>query len=995
MNDSQNTIPASEEALAPASRLSPWAIALLAVLSYVVLADAAVETLASGSPLRWIISGAVVGYLALSGLLWRRLSWGTKASVSFFVLLGLMAFAAWRPEGSNSAITMLRQPASTLLSAVTILGILLAGWILARLKLLPWPVRVAVVVLGTYGVAAFVAGILSRTPYAALLHGQSLWKKLPFWLQGAFIGGVVVAPLGLIGEIAERIHGRWRRLDAGRSGYQQAVALAMSVVVTLTAFNSSAHQGIGRIFQHNTAELTLPVGDDLTAPDPPSKPLNPDELVTRIESWIQQTPKGRYSLTARAEALGSGVEPAFFFVRDNIRYESYSGILRGDEQTFQARSGNSFDRSLLLAKLLKLKSVPTRFVSGSLSSADAERLFARIFEPLHPDKDVPASRSAPSPGAAAFLSRVKARGRRDYLAIRAALGQSLPASASPSREDVLREIQHHVWVQAQVDGRWIDLDSSFGDATPGRSYCKVDQTLDELPSESHQHVTMRVTAETLADDQIKSETVLEATMPAEDLLDRQIFLTHTPAGQAALGGLGGTPQGGNVWAPALWVDGQFYSGKPVDFSAEGSSGGGGDLFGGAFASPPVFVAEWLEFEIAFPDGHSEVTRRILADRGLAWRKAGTPDPEALRPLARDERGPLAPRAVHNIWLSAGTHNLPAYAIGLMALLRSLRGAAADQTSSQDQPSSSSQPPPSDLSFGEQVWPLALQNFAFLVWSDHVIIPAVNDSPAVRLYPDSPRILMFSVGEGKGGGAYGEYDLRRDFLRGVAREPSAEAGVIERKIWFGALEGALEHESVAHDAAFSGNDPTKVATTSRLLTSAGTITLRPEDAAHGAKLAGEPETAARMLSSLSSGSFLVVPHSASGGDPAGWWEVTGAGNTRAVLGADLNGGYLIYTNYVNASGVGKEYIVGEGAQAGQDLGSVDLATGQRFTPGGSGGTVASKKRGGSEYITLVVVIASAVLAVLMAVMINQLYNHHKIMAALDGIEYPDAGTTSGP
>ncbi|MGD0791287.1 MAG: hypothetical protein ABR920_05910 [Terriglobales bacterium] len=332
------------------------------------------------------------------------------------------------------------------------------------------------------------------------------------------------------------------------------------------------------------------------------------------------------------------------------------------------------------------------------------------------------------------------------MAIRAALGQSLPANASPSREDVLREIEQHVWVQAQVDGRWIDLDSAFGDATPGRSYCQVDHTYDELPSNSHQRVTIRVTAETLADNQIKSETALEVPLAADELLDRQVFLTHTPAGQAALGGIGGPVQGGNVWAPVLWVDGKFYSGKPIDFSAEGSpSGGGADLFGGAFASPPVFGAEWLEFEIAFPDGHREVTRRVLADGGLAWKKAGAPDAGALRPLARDEHGPLAPRALHNIWFSAGSHNLAAYAKALMYLARSQQTTASEQTSLQNQPAPPAQSSPPDLSFGEQVWPLALRNFAFLVWSDHLIIPAVNDSPAVRLCADSPRILMFSVG----------------------------------------------------------------------------------------------------------------------------------------------------------------------------------------------------------------------------------------------------------
>ena len=150
-----------------------------------MLVDAAVESFVSRSPLRWTICGAVAAYVALSVLLWRKLDWTTKASVSFFVLFSLMAFAAWRPEGSDSPLTLLRQPTSTLLSAATILGILLSGWILARVKFLPWPARVGFALLAAYGVAGFVVGILARTPYAALLHGGGLWAKLPGWLLPA------------------------------------------------------------------------------------------------------------------------------------------------------------------------------------------------------------------------------------------------------------------------------------------------------------------------------------------------------------------------------------------------------------------------------------------------------------------------------------------------------------------------------------------------------------------------------------------------------------------------------------------------------------------------------------------------------------------------------------------------------------------------------------------------------------------------------------------
>src|SRR5579862_9063423 len=55
-------------------RLSRWdelGWAALAILLYLAIADAAVETFLSGSPLRWWIGGVTVAYLALCATIWR------------------------------------------------------------------------------------------------------------------------------------------------------------------------------------------------------------------------------------------------------------------------------------------------------------------------------------------------------------------------------------------------------------------------------------------------------------------------------------------------------------------------------------------------------------------------------------------------------------------------------------------------------------------------------------------------------------------------------------------------------------------------------------------------------------------------------------------------------------------------------------------------------------------------------------------------------------
>jgi len=134
-------------------------------------------------------------------------------------------------------------------------------------------------------------------------------------------------------------------------------------------------------------EFSLPSSESSSSPgplalsqaQPPSFDLQ--KVVAETEELLKKIPEDRYVLEARAKKLGAGVEPAFALVRDEIRLESYPGVLRGAAGTYLARAGNAADRSLLLARLLELKGVPARLAIGQLSTEDAERLFVHIFDP--------------------------------------------------------------------------------------------------------------------------------------------------------------------------------------------------------------------------------------------------------------------------------------------------------------------------------------------------------------------------------------------------------------------------------------------------------------------------------------------------------------------------------------------------------------------------------------------------------------------------------------
>ncbi|PYR76747.1 MAG: hypothetical protein DMF86_11365 [Acidobacteria bacterium] len=601
----------------------------------------------------------------------------------------------------------------------------------------------------------------------------------------------------------------------------------------------------------------------------PSAPAPSDESAS-IAALGKGVPVERYNLDAGARALGPGVEPSFTFVRDEIQYQSYPGVMRGGAGAYTSGAANSFDRALLLAELLKRKGIAVRFALGHLPRAEAERLFEHLFDrPATKLGAIPTSGAAAASDPSDIVSRVRARATRDYAAIRASLGSQAPQRGAVDRGAVVAEIVPHAWVQAQVNGNWTDLDPSFPDATAGKTFGPIDRTTAELPAETRQTVTVRVLVDMLSGRTVSRTTALEATMPAADLLDRGVVLVHQPEGASLQGGLGGAIAG-ERWTPTLWTNGAFANGQAVRFSdrtapaAHGQMPGGGfgGLFGsgGALGSTDAIVREQLEIEFAAPGRAREVLHRTLFDRAPQLADATTMEASALQPLERDADGLVAPRAVHVLSFSAGRHDLIAYA-DAAALLR--RVAALIEAKG----------PPADLDFGLSVWPLTLSAAAFFILSDHVLLPAVDDARDCRLYPDAPRLLIASFTASTSGTMRMEYDIRRDALRAVVRNDAAQADAVRRKLWFGVLEGALEHETGAGYAA-SAKRSSKVAVLSTSAMLDGGSTLRTIDPKQG------PPWLARAAAP---DAIAVVPASALDGKAPVWWEVNRSnGDTRAML-----------------------------------------------------------------------------------------------------------------
>ena len=671
--------------------------------------------------------------------------------------------------------------------------------------------------------------------------------------------------------------------SSGCRGGAKAGQAARATQTESTAPSSGSPASQGLSLRLPIARATPPSNAPLL-PLPPSDELAPERLAAGAQSALESFSPERYSIEA-LEARRPDVAEAFALVRDEFAFDAYPGVLRGAWVAYAARAGNAADRALVLAQLIRASGIPVRFALGRLDDETSARLYDRVF-------DTPARAAAQPVNATGFRRRVLARASRDLNAVLGAFGGTPPPITAPARDAVREELRRHVWIQAELDGVWTNLDPTFRDARPGQRLAEAVRTVDRLPDDMVQRVRARIVVDRIVAGRVTSITALETLWTAPDLYDRQIFLLHVPGrGSAQRSELTQALSAGKLqqtYTPAFWVSGDLVEGQPVDFgdgaesvAAQGRSSTAGGFAGrldSAFGAPSdsshpePFVAEWLELEFLV-DGHPpETNRRLIADRaGDAWRARGVADASSLRALPRNADGPVELQAIHHLAFSGG-------ATDMADLATAIRAADSERGI------------PASADFASSVHPLVLRDQTAIAWSDHVISPAVNDVTGVRLFPDRPRVFIFSHGPGADAGALVmESDFRRDQLRGLVREASLNGELASRKLWHGMLEGSFEHELMAlYLPAMDAPPAEGVLSTSSLLD--GT-TVRVIRAGGGTQAppGAHPNARAALDAAAQAGASLAVPWQAAADGSLAWWAVdAGTGDVHAVAGRGLNG-----------------------------------------------------------------------------------------------------------
>ncbi len=280
---------------------------------------------------------------------------------------------------------------------------------------------------------------------------------------------------------------------------------------------------------------------------------------------------------------------AAFTAVQSFRTDLYQGALRGTRGTLWGEAGNALDKASALIAMLRAAGIPARYRHGTLNSTQAKVLIGSLF---------PAAN-----GVAGYLP-------------------SGTALADPVNDAALIALaSDHWWVEAYLPGSgWTNLDPTYPQASVGQSFATpsndgTDRAAD-VPSSVHHTLRVR-----LKKEQYNTFPVGGVTLATSYPLDEVFNVSQLAGKRLTLGHL-----------VHEVIQGGVFSNITRDYTPYVMIEDNGVAYEGAtfqeiltnFPLATTFTtAEWLEYEIHAPDGHTETFTREVKDLiGAATRRLG-------------------------------------------------------------------------------------------------------------------------------------------------------------------------------------------------------------------------------------------------------------------------------------------------------------------------------------------------------------------------------------
>lgn len=377
-------------------------------------------------PGKLLLTAGVLLAIVAAGALFRR--WRTAPLlIGSLALATIFIWASFRFGPDAAGLKLAGLSFATATAGLIIAAMLMVAWQLrkaASSSRLPKWVRFIAPVIALYAIGLIALGIARGSTMSESLSGTGF---LPWWISGQYLGSAILLPIGFIFSLVSLGFALARR----RAAVVSAVAV---MFLMLSAFVVSGLE-LTRNGRPNLAQFILP---------------QPYGSVSGNQSAaVDQARDVAHTLGAGEESLapfeGKDIDDIFARVATGVRYEPYSGILRGAIGTAIAKSGNSADQSMLLAEVLRRAGYRVRYARGVLADNNIDLVVRGMYPP-----GVVADSVGP-----------------EYLPY------------DPTTDAGLRAlVRNHMWVEVFQGQTWLPLDPSFPRAKIGEAYAQSTEQLD-------------------------------------------------------------------------------------------------------------------------------------------------------------------------------------------------------------------------------------------------------------------------------------------------------------------------------------------------------------------------------------------------------------------------------------------------------------------------------------------------------------------------------------
>ena len=232
-----------------------------------------------------------------------------------------------------------------------------------------------------------------------------------------------------------------------------------------------------------------------------------EKIFEALEADAKDIPSDTFDPRAIIKVVGRDPVKLFEWVRDNTYLVPYRGVLRDYKGVLMDRLGNSLDRSLLLLVLLYESGNKTlQLAQTELSEGQAAHLLEKV-KPV-PKGGTQVARIPSRREVTERLGKYARQNNVDPEKIRRISDQAILQSqrlaedavqrtadqstaiiellrdnklnipdrqeqVASLRNDAIKALRHHWWVQWHNGQRWVDLDPSLPDASLGRPFANV------------------------------------------------------------------------------------------------------------------------------------------------------------------------------------------------------------------------------------------------------------------------------------------------------------------------------------------------------------------------------------------------------------------------------------------------------------------------------------------------------------------------------------------